>query len=303
MDIVYNIVIPIITSLIGGLIGGLFTFLGVKMTLSHERKQHDEDKKLREEEQHKKETAKTIERNKRIILTRPKMTISKSDSSIKKVEEVCLLPYIKPKLFDEKIILFNYPNDIFKEEYWDKYEFVLQNTGKREIVSAFLQVPYKSGFNLYNKIELMSWQNSYFSNYYSDVCSLPSYIHPNEKIKIIVYFPKTVQKFREAELDLYFYDEDNNYWYQRLVNIKGKNEVEIIAPDAYYMHYQEDCNVWFIYDHLYYAKDVEKCFNKDIRALLEERKRKNWARTEKQDEYVSNIKCGEIALKYNLPLE
>lgn len=292
MDVVYNVVIPIITSIIGGLIGGLFTFLGVRMTI-----------KSRDKEQHKKELEKTIERNKRIILTRPEMSLSKNNGAIKAVEEICLLPYIEPKLMDDKHIRFNYSDDIFKEEYWDKYEFVLQNTGKREITSAFLQVPYKSSFNMYSKRVLMSWQKSYFSNYYSDVCGLPSYIRPNEKIKIIVYFPKIAPLLKKEGLDLYFCDEDDNYWYQSLINIAGRNEVEIIAPDAYFMHYQEDCNFWFIYDHLYYAKDVEKCFDKDIRPLLEERKQKNWARTEKQDKFVRGVKCGEIALKYNLPLE
>lgn len=303
MDIVYNIVVPIITSIIGGLIGGLFTFLGVKMTIIHENKTHEEDLKIKQAEQKKQDMEKTIERNKRIILTRPEMTLSKSSGKIKAVIEVCLLPYIEPKLFDEKEILFNYSDDIFNEEYWDKYEFILQNTGKREIVSAFLQVPYKSGFNIYSKILLMSWKNSYVRNYYSDVCALPSYIRPNEKIKIIVYFPKIAPLLKKEGLDLYFYDEDNNYWYQSLINIAGKNEVEIIAPDAYFMHYQEDCNFWFIYDHLYYAEDIEKCFNKDIRSLLEERKRKNWARTEKQDDFVRDVICGEIALNYKLPLE
>lgn len=78
MDIVYNVVIPIVTSIIGGLIGGLFTFLGVKMTLIHEQKIHDENKKLREIEQHKSEIEKTIERNKQIIYTSPEMTLTKN---------------------------------------------------------------------------------------------------------------------------------------------------------------------------------------------------------------------------------
>ncbi len=292
MEIVFNVVIPIITSIIGGLIGGLFTFLGVKMTL-----------KSQDKERQKKEIEKTIERNKRVILTRPEMTLTKNCSDIKAVEEICLLPYIKPKLFNEKEILFNYSDDIFKEEYWDKYEFVLQNTGKREIISAFLQLPYKSGFNMYSKILLMSWEDAYVRNYYSDVCSLPSYIRPNEKIKIIIYFPKIAPKLKEAGLDLYFYDEDNNYWYQSLINFAGRNEVEIIAPDAYFMHRREECNFWFIYDHFYYAKDVEKCFKKNIRSLLEEKKRTNWAREEKQAKFVQEVECGKIALKYKLPLE
>lgn len=303
MDIVYNLVVPIVTSLLGGLIAGLFTFLGVKMTISHEKKAHETDLKIKQEEQHKKEIEKTFERNKRIIRTRPEMTISKAGGSIKKVEEVCLLPYIKPKLFDEKEIYFDYPEDIYNEEYWDKYEFILQNTGKREITSAFLQVPYKSSFNIYSKLVLMNWRSAYNKNYYRDVYALPSYIQPNEKIKVIVYFPKTVPQLKEEGLDLYFYDEDNNYWYQSLVNIKGRNEVEIIAPDAYFMHFQEDCNFWFIYNHLYYSMDVKKCFDKDISSLLEKWKRENWARTEKQEEFVRAVKCGEIALKYKLPLE
>lgn len=49
MDIVYNLVVPIITSLLGGLIAGLFTFLGVKMTISHEKRVHEADLKIKQE--------------------------------------------------------------------------------------------------------------------------------------------------------------------------------------------------------------------------------------------------------------
>ena len=149
----------------------------------------------------------------------------------------------------------------------------------------------------------MSWEGAYIRNYYSDVCVLPSYIRPNEKIKIIAYFPKFAPKLKKEGLDLYFYDEDNNYWYQSLINIPGRNEVEIIAPDAYFMHYKNDCNFWFMYEKFYYANDVEKCFKKNIRSLLEERKRKNVAREEKQAKFVQEVECGKIALKYKLPLE
>lgn len=303
MDIVYYVVVPIFTSLLGGLIAGLFTFLGVKMTLSHERKIHEADLKIKQAEEHKKEIEKNIERNKRIILTRPEMTITKNNKSIKYVEEICLLPYIKPELYDENKILFDYSEDIFKEDYWNKYEVILQNTGKRTIVSAFLHIPYKSGFNIYGKLELMSWQEAYFSNYYGDENLISTPICPNEKIKIIIYFPKIAPALEDKCLDFYCCDEDDNYWYQRNVNANLKCESEITAPETYRMHLQQDCNYWFIYDQLYYDKSVKKCFKKDISSLLEKRKQKLWAETEKQEKFINAVNRGEIELNYKLPLE
>ena len=45
MEIVYNVVIPVITALLGGIVGGLFTYLGVKQTLIHEKRLREEDLK------------------------------------------------------------------------------------------------------------------------------------------------------------------------------------------------------------------------------------------------------------------
>lgn len=303
MEIVYNIVVPIITSLLGGLIAGLFTFLGVKITLSHESKIHETDLKIKQEEQRKKENEKTIERNKRIILTRPEMAITKNNKSIKYVEEICLLPYIKPELYNEEKIFFGYSEDIFKEDYWNKYEVILQNIGKRTIDSAFLHIPYKSGFNIYSKTELMSWQEAYIANYYSDEQLISTPICPNEKIKIITYFPKISPELEDKCLDFYCCDEDDNYWYQRNVNANFKRESEITAPETFRMHLRQDCNYWFIYDHFYYDKNVKKSFNKNISSLLEKRKQKIWAETNQQEKFIIDVKHGEIALKYKLPLE
>ena len=304
MDTVYYVVIPIVTSILGGLIAGLFTFLGVKTTLNHEKKIREEDLKIKQEEQRKQEIEKNISRNKKIIQTRPKLTSVQDENDIKVIEEFCILPYVNPKLINEQLILFRYPDKIFLKEYWDKYELILQNTGKREIINSFLHLPYESEVNIYRKTELVKWQYEAIRDYYSDERSLISYIHPNEKITIIVYYPKSAPELEDVGFDLYMRDEDDNYWFQHCVNsYNGECDSQITSPETFRMHLKQDCNMWFVYDSFYYSKDVKKLFNKRLDNLLAERKKANWDRTEEQDRFVYDVKNGNIALNYKLPLD
>ncbi len=304
MEIVYYVVVPIITSVLGGLIAGLFTYLGVKKTITHERKTREENLKLKKEEQRKQEIEKNIIRNKKIIQTRPELKIPQDNSDIKSVEEYCLLPYINPVLIDEELILFRYSDEIFQEEFWDKYELIFKNTGKRLIRDSFIHLPYKSYANIYLKSDLLHWQNDNARDYYCDECLLPKYIHPNEKIKIIIYYPKATPTIKSAGFDLYMRDEDDNYWYQHCVNsYDSESESQIISPDTFYMHLKQDYNYWLMYNKLYYSKGVEKMFQKSLDDFLQKRKEATWAKADGQDGFAYKVKIGEIALNYNLPLE
>ena len=292
MEILYYIIVPIITSIIGGAVGGLFTFLGVKMTLTNEKKNREEELK-----------SLNIEKNKKIALTKPEMTITENEEDIKEIEEICLLPYVKPELFDKEKIIFNYTEEIYNEVTWDKYEIVLQNTGKRKINSAFLQIPYKSEVNIYTKSELMAWPNEYIINYYSDTAYLPNYISPDEKIKLIIYFPKDNKRLENLALDLYINDEDDNCWFQRCVNGINKIDPEIISPEAFRMHLRQDYYYWLIYDSLYYSKNVKRNFRVNIQDLLEERKKTCWDENKKHEAFVYEVKKGLKLLNYKLPLD
>lgn len=295
MDILYNVVIPIIASLSGGLIGGLFVFLGIKKVL-------DKDKKLNEELK----AEKNQEINNVIKDKRPELTITQNPYNIVKTEELYLIPYMNPELKDEKTITFKYTDEIFEDEYWDKYEIILQNTGKREIQSMFLLLEYKCGANVYSKIELESWKQDWVRDYYNDELNLFASLNPDEKIKLIIYFPKKYPKMTDIPMDLYMHDEDGNFWCQSYVNYERHSESEIIAPDAYYMHLHQECNQWFIYDHMYYAKDIKKNFSANflqMHNLLEERKKTCWARENKHKQYVWDVNNGKIVLKHNYPIK
>lgn len=299
MDVVYYVVIPIITSLFGGIVVWLFTFL-------HERKTRKEDLKIRQEDQKKQENEKIIERNKRIILTRPELTLTKNSDQIKAVEEFCLLPYEKPKLLDEEKMTFGYTDEIFNEDYWDKYEINLQNTGKREILVSFLQAPYDSKVNIYSKIELFGWQYAGARNYYNDERLLISNLHPDEKIKIIIYYPKNAKELGKVPLDVFMNDEDGNCWIQPYVNLVREFHSDVLAPDAFNMHLHQECNKWYVYDYLYRSKDTVKCFKRDIHRtldrILEERNNSCRNKEDKYRKFVWDVNNGVIPLKYNLPL-
>lgn len=304
MDIVYNVLVPIITSLLGGLIAGLFTFLGVKMTLTHERKTREEDLKMKQAEQRKQEIEKNIIRNKKIIQTRPELKTPLNDDDIKSVEEYCILPYENPTLIDENLILFKYSDEIFKDDFWNKYELILQNTGKRIIRDSFLHLPYKSFVNIYLKSDLLRCRGGNVPDYYCDESLLPSYIHPNEKIKIVIYYPKATPKLKNVGFDLYMRDEDDNYWYQPCVNsYDGESESQVIPDDTFYMHLKQDFNYWLMYDKLYYSEGVEKLFKENLSDFLAKRKNLTHAKVREQEGYAYKVKKGEITLNYKLPLE
>lgn len=296
MDLIYNILVPIITSVLGGLVGGLFTFLGVKMTLAHEKQIRIEDK-----------MEKNRESNKLIVENRPKLQVVEDNGdNVDKVDtrEIFLIPYINPRLIDEKTIEFGYTDEIFSKDYWEKYEIILQNKGKRAIESFFLQLQYKSMVNVYSKTEITMWEKTWLGKYYQDTYNFMTGLQPGEKIKLIINYPKKYDKFKNIPLDVYMNDEDDNYWYQSYINFTdSKSDSEISAPDAFYMHIQEEYYKWFIYDHMYYAKDIDKSFRSlSIQGILERRKKACWNREEKQKLYVRKILNGEILLKHNYPL-
>ena len=252
MDIVYYIVIPIIASILGGLIGGLFTFLGVKLTINNENKIKRKETKERNKE-----------KNKLIIEKRPEFKVVKTAESTTNELEIFVLPYIAPKLQTEEEIIFDYDNLDLKEDFWDCKETLICNCGKKAIETGFLQLEYKCGVNIYSKYELNSWkQMPWAKNYYSDKQLLPGWLYPNECIKLKMFFPKKLQQLQNLILNCYFSDEDGNDWYQDVVNLHANGNKSIpISPNEYTMHYRDDYYKWFIYDHMYYSKDIKKCFN------------------------------------------
>lgn len=250
MSIIYNIVIPILTSILGGLIGGLFTFLGVKLTIKN-------DNEIKRQETRER----NIEKNKEIISNRPEFKVVQNKKTTQHEMEIYVLPYISPKLTTKEEICFDYDKFDLKDNFWDCKETVICNTGKRAIETGFLQLNYKSNVNIYSKYDFCYWeQMPCEKNYYSDTMTLPGWINPKESIKLKIYYPKTYEHLQNKELNCYILDEDGNCWYQDEVNLKSNNKSKFVSHDEYTMHFRNKYFKWFIYDHMFYNKNIEKCF-------------------------------------------
>lgn len=289
MNIVYNIVVPVITSILGGLIGGLFTFLGVKLTIKND----NELKKQEIRERNK-------EKNKEIISNRPEFKVVSNKKTVKHEMEIYVLPYISPKLQTEEEIIFDYDNLNLGEDFWDCKETIICNSGKRAIETGFLQLEYKSGVNIYSKYEFYSWeQMPWAKNYYSDKLLLPGWIYPNECVKLKIYYPKNIKQLQNIKLNCYMSDEDDNDWYQDVVNLKANgNRSTHVSPDEYVMHYRDDYYKWFIYDHMYYSKDIKKCFNTiGFEKTLQQRREKLWKQEDENKKFKLAINNGDKLLR------
>lgn len=292
MDIINYIVVPIVAAILGGLIGGLFTFLGVKMTLTYE-------KKIREEER----IEKNREINRFIIGKRPELQIIEESKNRLNAKAVYLIPYKNPKLVNEKTIMFEYTDEIFSEDYWEKYELVLKNKGERAIESFFLQLPYKSMVNIYSREEIMMWKDTFSDKYYQDIFYFMFGLGLDEETKIIVHYPRNYDMLSCLPLDVYMRDEDGNCWIQGNINfIDSKTRSKIISEDMFYMHLHDEYYRWFIYDMFYYDTNVKKEFKRAMQSILESRKRACLKRNSQQEQYISKVNSGEVLLKHNYPV-
>lgn len=290
MEIWFNVVIPITTSILGGLIGGLFTFLGVKLTIKN-----DNELKTQEIRERNKE------KNKEIILNRPEFKVVQNKKIVKHEMEIYVLPYISPKLISQEEIIFAYDElDLKNNNFWNCKETIICNSGKKAIEIGFLQLAYKSGVNIYSNYEYYYWEKApWAKNYYSDKLLLPGWIYPNECVKLKIYYPKVIKELRNIRFNCYMNDEDNNYWYQDVVNLKTNgNKSTHVSPDEYVMHYRDDYYKWFIYDHMYYNKNIEKCFNTlGFEKKLEQRKKKLWKQEDENQRFKRAINNGDEVLK------
>lgn len=288
MEFLYNVLVPIIASILGGFVAGCFTFLGVKLTILNNNKIKKQE--IREN---------NILKNKKIISKRPQFEIVQNKTKTKHNLDVYILPYINPKLKNDHLIWFDYDNLNLDDDYWKVKKLTLQNNGKKIIERGFIQLGYKSYTNIYSRSELESWNSSWIKNYYSDHLSLPNYIQPNECVKINIFFYKNLSYNQNVIFDCYMVDEDNNYWFQEGINVEmdKKNKSVISTTNEYSMHYGEGYYEWFIYDHMYYNKDIKKEFKiLNFDKELKNRKEKLWKLNDENNKLKNRISNGDILL-------
>lgn len=296
MNDIYYILIPLIASVIGGLISGLFTFLGVRATLTHQKEVHEEDLNLREEEINKQNTEIRIEKNKQVNQTRPELSlINNVDNFNGTVKEIYLLPFTHTRLSDNKTVEFEYDNEVLQDGYWEQHEIVLQNIGKRKIQSIFLQVPYTYNINLHFKDEIITWESSEINFYHTNEKLLFFDLNPNDNIKLILYYPKDYVENNAIPLDAYIHDEDENYWYQSAINLNMHTESTVYEKAAFNSRLQGKNN------YLYISKTSDN-LTEEEQAFLEQQSEEVKNIDKLREQFVKDVNEGKTLLNYRLPI-
>lgn len=278
----------ILASILGGLVGGLFTYLGVWLTIKNERKLREEDIKRQNQE-----------KNKAVIEKRPEFKVVDNADKIKAEVEIYTLPYIKPKLVDHEEIIFDYdPYDFENDDSWDCVETIICNIGKTAIELSFLQTQYKQEINIYSPNQISSFKYEPIKHYYCDMRDLPDWIWPDEHIKIKLFYPKEFPELYGLGFNCYMHDENDNYWFQKLVDSKcNRSQSWAVSGNEFRMHYQNKCNRYYVFKSMYYSK-VKKCFslpNKSMKDLNERLVKLSYLEDE-CEKFKYKIKNGEVLL-------
>lgn len=192
-------------SIIGGVIGGLFTFLGVKMTLKH-----DKAKEIRE-------------LRRKAIEERPRLEIVNHTNCTKEQEytnDECDCSVLVLDILDHSDIdgmfYFKYDDNLLNLDNLSFIEYTLKNTGKTEIYDISISTDNPK----YRAICPLEKRELYLKKGYLryDVCADKRYIKPGEEIKIRVYFRLNADHELHPgfNLNVWINDINSRFWIQVL---------------------------------------------------------------------------------------
>ena len=195
-------------SILSGLIGGLFTFLGVKATINHEKK------KIKNEE------------NRKVLESMPRLEFAKKYvlDELKEPVKNCEIVIANIKEFKEVdgIARFIYDDNLLDGDKLEFIDVLLENTGKTEIENIFIasNPRYESAFDLKTKDFFVERKILSCGAYVGQ-----RFIKPGEFVRVRIHFLEN-ENIRTA-LSVWIIDINGRYWRQSL-NINRK---EIEKPE------------------------------------------------------------------------
>lgn len=308
MDIFVDYIFPIITSLAAAVFSWLFTMLHYKRVLKDEEKIRKEEREERERDRRQAKWDKDKIQNEVVFKNRPQVRIVEEADNIVGSLKIRLLPYINMKLNslsedDANNISFDYSDEIYSEDYWDNYEFVIKNIGKSKIDTGYLMVPYKSNVNMYWD-NLKSLFDFCYGQYYSEKESIGHSLKEGDSLKIIVFYPKTCPQLKEIPFTLYMWDKTGNYWKQEAVNFPGDHsDSETISGEEYFLNANEGIQKKYELIRLYFENYKNLPFNYQKSCIyLESLKNNLWAKENEFRDFKQKVKSGEVLLHKNIDI-
>ena len=202
-------------SIIGGLIGGLFTFLGVHLTLKHDR-----------EKERKAELIKAEESKPRLEIIRH--TVIEENKGATSANNDCnvLVLGIKGFAEEEGRVKFAYDKAALSSENLVFVEYELKNVGLTEIKDICVTSNLPKNVSLIELERKEFYINESLLNY--DVWSNKRYLKPGDVFKLRVYYVKgqiVISNIGSPLLTIWLDDVNGRYWSQVLAS--PTDEIEI----------------------------------------------------------------------------
>ena len=201
-------------SILGGLIGGLCTFLGVRLTLKHER-----EKEFKE-----------IQR--KAVEDKPRLEVIKyldfeATKSSKKINNDCNVLFLSINGFDDSdgIPRFYYNEKALDLKNLSFVEYCFKNTGKTEIDDVCITTNLQRNTAVFELERRDIYITENLLNY--EVWANKRYIKPGQEIKIRVYYSKdeVIGSMISYPLTIWLHDINGRYWEQNFGS--PNNDVEI----------------------------------------------------------------------------
>lgn len=287
MGIWTGIVIPILSSIIGGLLGGLFTFLGIKLTLNNEQRLKNEERRL-----------KIIDENLQIVKNRPILDLTTQKTSVDMNCNVFLLPIEKYKLTSPSEIEYEFITDYKNDNVWCEYSIFLKNIGNKKITRAFVTTEVND-ILLYGESDIYNWNS--FKHFYNHIVLFQGDLKKNSICQINVHYPKTNSRLKDICFNIYFEDENGNFWKQYFI---GNQYVDTtlyagISSSEYSAYLRQDMFTFYAYQKAFFSK-CELDFKHNISEMLKmlDDNLKKWNKEYQEFEsFKYEYENGIIALK------
>lgn len=202
-------------SIFGGLIGGLFTFIGVKMTIKHEK-----EKEIREQLQ-----KAELEKPRLEIVSFNDFEATKDDKETNNDCNVLILKITDYKI-ENDLVRIIYNEDALDREKLVYVEYEFMNTGHTEIIDISVANNYHRNYSIVELERKDFYINNRLLNY--GVWSNKRYIKPGQTCKIRIYYVDEEVICSELGmpiLTIWLRDVNERYWSQSL--LCPYNQIEI----------------------------------------------------------------------------
>lgn len=193
----------LIGSVLGGLIGGIFTFLGVKQTIKHEKSKERKAILLKANE------------------NKPRLEIVKYSSfndtiNDKTINNDCNVIALKIEdvICDEEKLCFIYDKAALDSENLIFVEYKFKNTGNTEIEDICITSNLPKNMSVFELERKKFYIDNNILNY--DVFAHKRYVKPGQVIKIRIYYikDKVINNFLSHPFTIWLHDINGRYWRQ-----------------------------------------------------------------------------------------